>query len=374
MTSNKSRLPYRSPLGLMVGVILWTLFIPTSASSQLRYRDSSSLGTIDAGTTITVRTNEAINVSNSDGRVFSGVVDKDVISRSGSVAIPRGSDVELLVRNVSNNEVALDLDAVTVNGQRFGIKAQDNITNSERREGIGANKRTGKYVGGGALLGAVIGAIAGGGKGAAIGAGAGAAAGAGAQILTRGRRVNVPAESLLTFRLEQPLQTATVDNGFTQDGHHYHPGYGNDSGYSAAYREGLQAGRSDWDRNLARNTRSSRWSSGQQRADYEAGYNRGYQAEGAYNSAQQAFANGHGSINIGGDNNISWQAPGIARVYVQVDNEPLKLFGEGRTGTQDASWISQGHRYIFVLQDLNGTELARDQLDLRQFPRGYRSR
>src|SRR6266404_6245546 len=52
-----------------------------------------------------------------------------------------------------------------------------------RRDGVGGNKRTGQFVGTGAVLGAIIGAIAGGGKGAAIGAVAGAGAGAGAQII-----------------------------------------------------------------------------------------------------------------------------------------------------------------------------------------------
>ena len=37
-------------------------------------------------------------------------------------------------------------------------------------QGIGKNKRTAEYVGGGAVLGTLLGAIAGGGKGAAIGA------------------------------------------------------------------------------------------------------------------------------------------------------------------------------------------------------------
>jgi hypothetical protein len=62
----------------------------------------------------------------------------------------------------------------------------EDITNTRVREGLGANKRTGAFVGGTALLGTVIGAIAGGGNGAAIGAVAGAGAGAGAQVLTRG--------------------------------------------------------------------------------------------------------------------------------------------------------------------------------------------
>jgi len=68
----------------------------------------------------------------------------------------------------------------------------------------------------------VIGAITGGGKGAAIGAGAGAAAGAGTQLLTRGRSVSVPAESLLTFRLGQDLAVGVADTGFMRNGSHYH--------------------------------------------------------------------------------------------------------------------------------------------------------
>jgi outer membrane lipoprotein SlyB len=72
-------------------------------------------------------------------------------------------------------------------------------------EGLGKNKRTAEMVGGGAVLGTILGAIAGGGKGAAIGAAAGAAAGAGVQVLTRGKEVKVPAETQLTFQLDQPV-------------------------------------------------------------------------------------------------------------------------------------------------------------------------
>jgi len=52
----------------------------------------------------------------------------------------------------------------------------------------------------------LIGAIAGGGKGAAIGALAGGAAGAGAQTLTKGKQINIPAETEMGFRLNQDLQ------------------------------------------------------------------------------------------------------------------------------------------------------------------------
>jgi threonine dehydrogenase-like Zn-dependent dehydrogenase len=61
-----------------------------------------------------------------------------------------------------------------------------------------------------------------GGKGAAIGALAGGAAGAVGQLATRGKRVHVPAESVLTFQLRQPLELVP-DRGYTRDGQHYHP-------------------------------------------------------------------------------------------------------------------------------------------------------
>jgi hypothetical protein len=70
------------------------------------------------------------------------------------------------------------------------------------KQGVGTNKRTGVFTGGGAALGGIIGAIAGGGKGAAIGALSGAGAGVATQGLTRGKGAKIPSETLLSFRLE----------------------------------------------------------------------------------------------------------------------------------------------------------------------------
>lgn len=178
--------------------------------------------TIGEGTNIPVRTNEAIDAKKSDGRVYTGVVAENVTDVLNNVAIPKGSNVELIVKKASNKELTLDLESVTVNGQRYAVTADASRLSSEQRDGVGKNKRTAEYIGGGAALGAIIGAIAGGGKGAAIGAAAGAGAGAGTQVLTRGKAVKVPAESLLTFRLEQPLALASKDSGFTRNGRHYH--------------------------------------------------------------------------------------------------------------------------------------------------------
>src|SRR5438445_4733165 len=126
--------------------------------------------TLDAGTNVEVRTNETIDVKNvSDtSRTFTGVVNKDVTDASGQVAIPKGSNATLAVRKISDSEIALDLESLNVNGRRYVVGSESNTQTAAEKEGLGKNKRTGKYVGGGALAGAVIGAIAGGGKGAAI--------------------------------------------------------------------------------------------------------------------------------------------------------------------------------------------------------------
>src|SRR5215471_17563663 len=179
--------------------------------------------TIPAGTVIPVRTNDTIDARDTDrGRVYSGEVSRDVLDRDNNIAIPRGADVELMVRDTGHHTLAVDLDAIVVNGKRYSVTTYDVTRDGDQKDGVGVNRRTGKFVGGGALFGTIVGAVAGGGKGAGIGALAGGAAGAVGQLVTRGKRVHVPAESVLTFQLQQPL-TLAPDRGYMRDGQHYHP-------------------------------------------------------------------------------------------------------------------------------------------------------
>jgi hypothetical protein len=172
----------------------------------------SAYMTLPAGTSITVRTNESINTRDSNsGRSYVAQVDHDVLDPNGAVIIPRGSDARMVVRRMGDNDLALDLQSVAVNGQMYTVNTND-VVEGKNRDGLGGNKRTAEYTGGGAVLGTLLGAIAGGGKGAAIGALAGGAAGAGTQVLTRGSEVHVPSESVLNFRLDSPL-TLTPQGG-----------------------------------------------------------------------------------------------------------------------------------------------------------------
>ena len=161
--------------------------------------------TIPSGTEIPVRTDQAITAdvdNTTTSRTYTGRVSEDVQDRDGNVLIPRGSPATLAAMRDGDN-LTVDLRSVRVNGHRYEVTAGDVAASG--KEGVGKNKRTGKYVGGGAIAGTIIGAIAGGGKGAAIGALAGGAAGAGAQTVTRGKKLNIPAESTLKFRLQDDL-------------------------------------------------------------------------------------------------------------------------------------------------------------------------
>ena len=193
---------------------------------QLAGAQWTALSTIESGTTVQVRTTEPISSESIDGRVYTGTVENEVRDAEGRLAIPAGATAELVVRRGPDNDLVLDLDSVTINNRRYGVDATRNRIGTGgidiRNSGIGANKETARNVGGGALLGAIIGGIIGGGDAAAAGAVAGAAVGAGAQILTKGRRVQVPAEAVISYRLQSPLDVDVKDTGYERDGNHYH--------------------------------------------------------------------------------------------------------------------------------------------------------
>jgi hypothetical protein len=152
-----------------------------------RDQDRDRVTRIEPGTTVSVRTNQAIDVDRRDNRVYTGVVNQDVRGENGRIAIPRGSQVELVVRVAPDNDLILDLESVMVNGQRYGIKSDANRVESQRDNSV---------------VGTIVGALSGG------------------QV--RGRAVKVPRDSVLNFRIDRPLEMGVPDHGYDRDGHHYH--------------------------------------------------------------------------------------------------------------------------------------------------------
>ena len=78
-------------------------------------------------------------------------------------------------------------------------------TSSYEATAKGKGKRTAGFVGGGAGGGALIGGLAGGGKGALIGGLLGAGAGTAGAAFTGNKDISIPAESVVTFNLSEPL-------------------------------------------------------------------------------------------------------------------------------------------------------------------------
>lgn len=203
-------------------VLAMSLCLPQTTHAQTW----TPLRLIEPGTTVQVRTTQPIESNTMDGRVYTATVESDVRDSQGRLAIPAGATAELVVRRDQDNDLVLDLDAMTINGRRYGVDATRHRLPGAgvdiSQSGIGANRETVRNVGGGALIGAIIGGLIGGGDAAAAGAVAGAAVGAGAQILTKGRTVRVPAEALLTYRLQSGLDLDVKDTGYMRDGLHYH--------------------------------------------------------------------------------------------------------------------------------------------------------
>jgi hypothetical protein len=163
--------------------------------------------TLPAGEPILVRMIDDVDSKrNVVGDTFRASLETDLAVNNVLVA-RRGSDAYVRLaytkeaRGLSgSSELQLELSRIVIDGREFPV-----VSGEYTMKGKGRGGDTAKKVGGGAIVGAIIGGVAGGGTGAAIGAGVGGAAGAGAEILTRGRAVRVPTETLLEFRLEQPV-------------------------------------------------------------------------------------------------------------------------------------------------------------------------
>jgi len=168
------------------------------------------------GTEVPVRSEETIDSARAaDGQTYAAEVTADVRDAAGDVVIPGGANAQIVIRSAAkggrirgSSDLVLDLASVSVGGQMYQLSTTDMV--QQGKAGMGANKRTAEYTGGGAAIGAIIGAIAGHGKGAALGAASGAGAGAITQIVTKGGSIKVPAETVLTFKLDKPLRVVAA--------------------------------------------------------------------------------------------------------------------------------------------------------------------
>jgi hypothetical protein len=163
---------------------------------------------VPAGTSLSVRlTQELSSKQSRAGDEFTASLAKP-IQVGDQTVIPGGTTVSGKVTEAAplgrfkgGAVLKLALHSISLNGNEHPIR-----TSTFSQQAKGKGKRTAGMIGGGAGVGALIGGLAGGGKGAAIGAVAGAGAGTAGSALTGNKDIVLPAESVLAFELQEPLQ------------------------------------------------------------------------------------------------------------------------------------------------------------------------
>jgi hypothetical protein len=166
------------------------------------------LPTVPAGTVLSIRMNQTINVKHATaGQPFSGSIVNPIVV-DGNTVIPSGSTAEGMVVQAHKrghfkgaSVLQLTLTGLNVNGQHYRID-----TSSITRTKKGKGKRSAAFIGGGSGLGMLIGGIATGGTGLLIGGLAGAGAGTGVAAFTGNKDITIPAESVVNFKLAAPVQ------------------------------------------------------------------------------------------------------------------------------------------------------------------------
>ncbi len=122
----------------------------------------------DSRREVVVRTDSLINVQPWDGcgRIYRGHIALDVFWGAGdAVAIPKGSPVELTVRETGPGEMIVDIQSITVHGRRYVID-----TEYETEDGGGVEAAGPEVVG------------------------------TGGQIQPQGAEIHVPSETVLRFQ------------------------------------------------------------------------------------------------------------------------------------------------------------------------------
>jgi hypothetical protein len=159
------------------------------------------------GTVLAVRLTESLSSDlNEKGDNFIAslaspiLVDDRVVVPEGAGIKGRVVEVESAGRFSGRPAILIEVTRLGFNGNSYDLR-----TSQYSKEGSSRNVRSAATIGGGAGLGAILGGILGGGKGAAIGAMIGAGAGTGVQARGKGAVVQLPAESILSFRLQAPL-------------------------------------------------------------------------------------------------------------------------------------------------------------------------
>jgi hypothetical protein len=162
---------------------------------------------VPEGTSLAIRINQHISVKHSRvGDTFTGEV-VDPVEVNGRVVIPKGTPVGGRIdashrrgHFKGSSVLELRLTSMQLNGNRYALDTHDNV-----RTKRGKGRRSAGFIGGMTGAGMLIGGIATGGVGLAIGGAAGAGAGTLLAGTTGNRDIEIPAETIVRFRLADAL-------------------------------------------------------------------------------------------------------------------------------------------------------------------------
>lgn len=185
-----------STVAVLCAVLALACIMPSAVSQQ-------SMVTVPSGTNIMVRMLDTIDSSKAQkGTRFTAVLETN-LSLNGTNIVPAGNTVygrlavaEQAGRATGSSNLQLELTDIVVDGTAYPI-----YTSAFEVKGSSSGKRSAKRLLGGAGLGAIIGGIAG---NAGMGAAIGATAGAVGSVAQKGQSIQVPSETLISFRLAQP--------------------------------------------------------------------------------------------------------------------------------------------------------------------------
>jgi hypothetical protein len=174
---------------------------------------------VPAGASLVIRMGNTIDTKTANaGDSFTGTLAQSV-AVDGVVAIPSGAGVAGTVveskspgRFKGAGDLAITLTSINVHGVPTTIE-----TSTYTQTVKGKGKRTAVMAGGGTGAGALIGGLAGGGKGALIGGLVGAGAGTAGAAFTGNKDLQVPAESVVTFKLANSITVKRSAKGSSQD-------------------------------------------------------------------------------------------------------------------------------------------------------------
>lgn len=197
---------------LLVGIPLLIITLAGAAVVTSGVLADQTLA-VEAGTPIHVRLDHSLSSrSATPGDAFHATVSQPV-TVDGKVVIPAGALAHGTVvharpsgRLSGRAQLQLRLEAIEVNGESYAVE-----TNTLGRSGGSHKKRNIALIGGGAGVGALIGGLAGGGKGVLIGGPVGAGAGLAGAALTGKKDFVLPAETGLTFRLQEPVSLPVAE-------------------------------------------------------------------------------------------------------------------------------------------------------------------